>query len=145
MTRAGIWMLVALCVAGPLAYLAFRLARALGFLDPPLDEQQGHRRTIVVAIYAILIFLPVLIYGFEKGWPRAWIIFGIVNGLALLFFAAGAVWAGLRLRKLRNPGVSPSVPGGRPPETPPADLEIKHPEGPLAELEASREESPTSG
>ncbi len=46
------------------------------------------RRTILTALFAFLLFLPILLFGFANDWPRVWRIFGIVNGLALVFFAA---------------------------------------------------------
>lgn len=108
MSRSFLTMLAALGVAPAVAFLVYRLARGLGFLEPPADQQQALRREIVVALYAILIFLPVLFYGYEKGWPRAWIIFGVFNGLAMLFFAVFGGRAALRLWRLRHPG--PAVP-----------------------------------
>jgi len=112
MSRSVLTMLAALCVAPAVAFLVYRLARGLGFLEPPVDEQHALRREIVVAVYALLIFLPVLFYGFEKAWPRAWIIFGIFNGLAMLFFAVFGGRAALRLWRLRHPG--PAEPAHEP-------------------------------
>lgn len=103
MTRSGLTMLVALVVAPAVAYLVYLGARGLGFLDPPMDRQHELRREIVVSIYAFLIFLPALIYGWEKGWPRAWIVFGIFNALVLLFFGAFGVRAAVHLWRLRHP------------------------------------------
>jgi hypothetical protein len=103
MTRPFLWLAVAVAAAPAFAWLVYRLARGLGFLEPPADRQHELRRTIVVAVYAFLLFLPVLFYGFEKGWPRAWVIFGIVDGLALLFFAASGAWAARTLWRLRHP------------------------------------------
>src|SRR5262249_13009157 len=74
--------------APALAYLVFRLARQLGFLDPSRDLEHEYRRTIMVALYALLLFLSIFLFGWGRGWPRAWIIFGVVNGLALVVFAA---------------------------------------------------------
>jgi hypothetical protein len=105
-------MLLALCVAPAVAFLVYRLARGLGFLEAPVDQQHALRREIVVALYAFLIFLPVLFYGYEKAWPRAWIIFGIFNGLAMLFFAVFGGRAALRLWRLRHPG--PAEPAREP-------------------------------
>ena len=111
MSRAGITMLVALAAAPALAYGAYRLARGLGFLQPPVDREHELRREIVVALYALLIFLPVLFYGYEKAWPRAWIIFGIFNGLALVVFAVLGGRAAARLWKIRHPKpVEPTEP-----------------------------------
>jgi hypothetical protein len=111
MTRPFLWLAVALAAAPAFAWIVYRLAKGLGFLDPPADRQHELRRSIVVAIYAFLLFLPVLFYGFEKGWPRAWVIFGIVDGLALLFFAASGAWAARALWRLRHP--APALPEAR--------------------------------
>jgi hypothetical protein len=112
MNRSLLTMLLAVCAAPAVAFLVYRLARGLGFLEPPADKQQALRREIVVALYAFLIFLPVLFYGYEKAWPRAWILFGIFNGLAMLFFAVFGVRAVLVLWRLRHPG--PSEPAREP-------------------------------
>jgi hypothetical protein len=103
MNRAVLTMLLALAVAPALAYLAYRLARGLGFLDPPPDKQHEYRRTIVVSVYALVLFLPVLFYGFEKGWPRAWILLGIATGLVLAICAVAGIWSAIALWKLRHP------------------------------------------
>jgi hypothetical protein len=110
MARPFLWLAVAFVAAPGFAWIVYRLARGLGFLEPPADRQHELRRTIIVAIYALLLFLPVLFYGIEKRWPRAWIIFGIVDGAALLFFAASGAWAGRALWKIRHPEpVIPSI------------------------------------
>ena len=103
MNRSVLTMLLALCVAPAVAYMVYRLARGLGFLEPPSDKQHEHRRTIIVALYALVLFLPVLFYGFEKGWPRAWILFGIATGLVLAVCAVAGVWSAISLWKLRHP------------------------------------------
>jgi hypothetical protein len=103
MNRPLLWLLVMLLGAPAAGYLLFRLARGLGFLDPPVDRQHEMRRTILVSLYCFLLLLPVGIYGFEKGWPRAWVLFGVVVSLALVFFSAGGIWAALRLWRLRHP------------------------------------------
>ena len=103
MSRPLLTMLLAICVAPAVAFLVYRLARGLGFLEPPADKQHELRREIVAALYAILIFLPVLFYGYEKAWPRAWILFGIFNGLAMLFFAVFGGRAVVLLWRLRHP------------------------------------------
>jgi hypothetical protein len=117
---------LALILTPAITYLIYRLARGLGFLDPPASKEQEHRRTITVALYAFLIFLPALFYGYEKGWPRAWVIFGVVNGLALAFFAATGAAAGVKLWRLRHGGNSRE---GRssavPPDSPLPDLELR--------------------
>jgi len=112
MSRSALTMLAALAVAPAVAFLVYRLARCLGFLEPPADQQHALRREIVVALYAFLIFLPVLFYGYEKAWPRAWIIFGIFNGLAMLFFAVFGGRAAVRLWRLRHP--EPAEPAREP-------------------------------
>ena len=112
MTRPFLWLAVAHAAAPAFARNVYRLARGLGFLEPPSDRQHELRRTIVVAIYAFLLFLPVLFYGFEKRWPRAWVIFGVVDGLALLFFAVSGAWAARALWKLRHEPVLPEPPAG---------------------------------
>jgi cell division protein FtsW (lipid II flippase) len=112
MSRSVLTMLGALCVAPAVAFLVYRLARGLGFLESPVDPQHALRREIVVALYAFLIFLPVLFYGYEKAWPRAWVIFGIFNGLAMLFFVVFGGRAALRLGRLRHPG--PAAPTREP-------------------------------
>jgi len=103
MARPFLWLTVAVAAAPGFAWIVYRLAKGLGFLEPPADRQHELRRTIVVAIYALLLFLPVLFYGIEKRWPRAWIIFGVVDGVALLFFAASGAWAARALWKIRHP------------------------------------------
>jgi hypothetical protein len=103
MTRSALWLLVAIAASPAIAYLIYRLARELGFLEPPLDQQHEYRRSIVLSIYCFLLFLPVLLFGFDRGWPRVWVLFGIVNVLALLTFGFFGVWAAMRLWKLRHP------------------------------------------
>ncbi len=140
MSRPVLWMLLALVAAPPIAYLVYRLAAGLGFLEPPIDKQHEQRRTIIVALYTFLLFLPVLIYGFEKGWPRAWIIFGIVNGLALLFFAASGIWAARRLWKLRHPDF-PEVEAAEPNGTPRTPIEFNRTRGDTPALPGHPERS----
>ena len=89
MSRSALWFLVTVLAAPGAGYFVYRVARGLGFLDPPVDRQHELRRTILVSLYCFLLFLPVAIYGFEKGWPRVWILFGILLSLTLVFFAAG--------------------------------------------------------
>jgi hypothetical protein len=119
MSRPAIFFLLALLAAPALAYLVFRLARGLGFLDPPLSPEHELRRTITLALYALLLFLSIFLFGWGRGWPRAWIIFAVVNGLALTVFAAIGVVAGARLWKLRHPEPSAPLPdepaSGQPP------------------------------
>ena len=71
LTRPYIWIGLAVVAAPAFAWLVYRLAQGLGFLEPPTDRQHELRRTIVLAIYSFLLFLPVLIYGFEERWPGA--------------------------------------------------------------------------
>lgn len=104
MSRPAVTMALALCAAPAVAFLVYRLARGLGFLDPPADKQHEYRRTIVVALYALLLFLPVLFFGFARGWPRAWILFGIVSGLVLAVCAAVGILSAVALWRLRHPG-----------------------------------------
>ena len=100
----AIVVLVAALVAAPaIAFLVYRLARGLGFLEPPADKEHEYRRTIVVALYALLLFLPVLFYGFEKRWPGAWILFGIATGLALAVTSTVAIRSAFLLWRLRHP------------------------------------------
>ena len=46
-------------------------------------------------MYAFLIFLPIFLFGYANEWPRVWAVFGLINGLALLFFAALGIVAAL--------------------------------------------------
>ncbi len=135
MSRPFLWLLVAVLASPAVAYFVYKLAGGLGFLEPPRDRQHELRRTIIVSLYAFLLFLPVGIYGTEKGWPRVWVLFGAVDGLALAFFAAGGIWATVQLWKLRHPElvlptpeVSPSEPPTEPvppePEGGPASQEL---------------------
>ena len=113
MSRPVLILVLAMLAAPAVAYLVYRLARELGFLDPPMNLEHELRRTITLALYTLLLFLSVFLFGWGKGWPRAWIIFAVVNGLALVAFAVVGVIAGTRLWKLRHP--EPSEP---PPEQP---------------------------
>ena len=110
MTPVAVVVLLALLAAPAAAYLLYRLARGLGFLEPTADKQQEHRRTIVVAVYAFLLFFPVLFYGFGKGWPRAWILFGIATGLAFAVTGAAGIRSAVALWKLRHPKEYPKSP-----------------------------------
>jgi hypothetical protein len=137
MTRPFLWLAIALVSSPALAWLVYRLAKDLGFLEPPLDRQHELRRTIVLAIYSCLLFIPVLIYGSEKRWPGAWIIFGIVDGLALVFFAGSGIWAARTLWKLRHPEPILPVPEAREPEAEDRALAEAAPHG----LEAEEDDS----
>ncbi|MGH9316181.1 MAG: hypothetical protein ACRD1P_03615 [Thermoanaerobaculia bacterium] len=137
------WMLLAVIAAPVIAYFVYRLAKGLGFLEPPVDKQHEYRREIIVALYSFLLFLPVLLYGYEKGWPRAWILFGIFNVLALIFFAVSGVWSARRLWRLRHAEdrAAPLERRAEKRETGLAEAEIRGRDAPLAELPASREDS----
>ena len=106
MTRSVLWLLVAVAASPAIAYLIYRLPRELGFLDPPRDQQHEYRRSIVLSIYCFLLFLPIFLFGYDRGWPRVWVLFGIVNGLALLTFGFFGVWSAVRLWRLRHPDLS---------------------------------------
>ena len=88
------------------AYLFYRLARGLGFLEPAEDKQHQYRRAIVLALYALLLFLPVLFYGFERRWQRAWLLLGIATALALIVFGAIGVWSAVALWRLRHTDIA---------------------------------------
>ena len=103
MTRSLLWLLVAIAASPAIAYLIYWLAKELGFLEPPPDRQHEYRRSIALSLYCFLLFLCALLFGFEKGWPRVWIFFGIINGLALMIFGFAGVWSAMRLWKLRHP------------------------------------------
>ena len=103
MRNPFLWFVVALLAAPAIAYAIYRLARELGFTDPPVDRAHELRRTILTSLFTFLLLLPVGIYGFEKGWPRVWILFGIVDCGAILFFGAAGIWAALQLWRLRHP------------------------------------------
>ena len=110
MTRAWMFFALALVVAPALAWVVHRLARELGFLDPPWNPEHEERRTIIASLYALLLFLCVFLYGFASSWPRVWIVFGVANALALVFFAAIGLRAVRRLWKLRHPAAEPEPP-----------------------------------
>ena len=101
------WLVLAIVAAPALTYGVYRVAKGLGFLDPPWNREHEYRRTIVVAMYAFLIFLPVFLFGYANAWPRVWAMFGLVNALALLVFAALGGVAAWRLWKLRHPTSAP--------------------------------------
>jgi hypothetical protein len=103
MSGAFLWLIVVLFASPAIAYGIYRLAQGLGFLDPPVDRAHELRRTILASLFAFLLLLPVGIYGFEKGWPRVWILFGLVDCVAIVFFGAAGIWAALQLWRLRHP------------------------------------------
>ncbi len=104
------WRNFALAVAAApfLTYFVYRLAKGLGFLDPPWNREHEERRTIVVALFAFLLFASVFLFGHANAWPRVWAVFGVINAVALLFFAATGALAARRLWKLRHPGAQPA-------------------------------------
>ena len=136
MTPQLIWLLVALGISPLVAWGIYRLSRELGFLDPPIDKQHELRRTIIVSLYCFLLLFPTLLFGFARGWPRIWILFGVVNLLALGFFGVAGVVSVLRLWKLRHPApaepeIVPVIPGA---DIGPLDLPLdasRDPEGHL--------------
>lgn len=103
MTRAWRYFVLALVAAPALAWGVHRLAKQLGFLDPPWNAEHEERRTIIASLYAFLLFLCVFLFGYANAWPRVWAVFGIVNALALVFFAALGLGAVRRLWRLRHP------------------------------------------
>jgi hypothetical protein len=106
-------LVVALAATPFAAFGVYRLAKGLGFLDAPWNAEHEQRRTIVVALFAFVLFLSVFLFGHANAWPRVWAVFGLVNAAALLFFGATGVLAARRLWKMRHP---PSLAGsGTPP------------------------------
>jgi hypothetical protein len=103
MTRPMRLLVLAVLAAPALTYVVYRLAKGLGFTDPPWNKEHEHRRTIIAALYAILLFLPILLFGHANAWPRVWWIFGVVNALALVAFVAMGCGAVVRLWRLRHP------------------------------------------
>jgi hypothetical protein len=103
MTRQLFWVLVAIAISPLVAWGIYRLSKELGFLDPPVDKQHELRRAIIVSLYCFLLLLPALLFGFERGWPRIWILFAVVNLLALGFFGVAGVLSVIRLWKIRHP------------------------------------------
>ena len=126
MTRELVWLLVAIALSPLVAWGIYRLSKELGFLDPPMDKQHELRRTIIVSLYCFLLLLPTLLFGYERGWPRIWILFGIVNLVALGFFGVAGVMSMIRLWKIRHP--EPAVPEIAPiasePDVGPLDLPL---------------------
>lgn len=133
MSRPYLWMAIAIVASPAIAWLVYRLAKGLGFLEPPVDRQHELRRTIGVAVYAFLLFLPVLFYGFERRWPRAWVIFGVLDGLALLLFASAGIWSARALWKLRHAGPLPPASEGLPAEPDHPALAAAAPHGEIPE------------
>jgi hypothetical protein len=113
MTRPMRWLVLAILVAPAVTYGVYRLGKGLGFFDPPWNREHEYRRTIVVALFAFLLFLPIFLFGWAAAWPRVWATFGVVNGFALLVFVGLGGSAAWKLWKLRHP----------PAAAPPAALE----------------------
>ena len=103
MSRPMKWFLLAVLVAPFLSYLVYRLAKGLGFLDPPWNAEHEQRRTIVAALYAFLLFLSIFLFGYANAWPRVWALFGVVNAITLLIFVGLGTTAARRLWVLRHP------------------------------------------
>ena len=108
------WFLLAVLAAPLVSYFIYRLAKGLGFLDPPWNAEHEQRRTIVAALYAFLLFLPIFLFGYANAWPRVWKFFGIVNGVTLLIFLGLGATAAWRLWKLRHPKNEPAAPVSEP-------------------------------
>jgi hypothetical protein len=107
MSRAMRYFALALAASPLVTYFVYRLARGLGFLDPPWNKEHEYRRTIAAAMYAFVLFLGIFLFGYANAWPRVWAIFGVVNGLALVLFGAAGISAGWKLWKLRHPRPPP--------------------------------------
>ncbi len=103
MTRPMMLLVVALLATPFATWGIYRLAKGLGFLDPPWNAEHEQRRTIVVALFAFLLFFSVFLFGHANAWPRVWAVFGVINGVVLLFFGGVGVIAGRRLWRLRHP------------------------------------------
>jgi hypothetical protein len=104
MSRPMTLLVLALLATPFAAWGIYRLAKGLGFLDPPWNAEHEQRRTLVVALFAFVLFFAVFLFGHANGWPRVWAIFGIVNAAALVFFGATGYVAARRLWRLRHPG-----------------------------------------
>lgn len=107
MTRPWRWLVLTLVATPALAYFIHRLAKGLGFLDPPWNQEHELRRPILAALFAFVLFLSIFLFGYANAWPRVWAIFGMVNGIALLVFAALGTTAAWRLWRLRHPQPDP--------------------------------------
>jgi hypothetical protein len=118
MSRPVTLLALALLLTPFAAWGIYRLAKGLGFLDPPWNAEHEQRRTIVVALFAFVLFLAVFLFGHSNSWPRVWAIFGLVNAGALLFFGATGVVAGVRLWRLRHPAATPAAEAPPPAEEP---------------------------
>ena len=114
MSRPMKWFLLAVLLAPVISYVIYRLAKGLGFLDPPWNAEHEQRRTIVAALYAFLLFLSIFLFGYANAWPRVWAYFGVVNAVTLLIFAGLGAAAGRRLWKLRHPKIAAPAPAAEP-------------------------------
>ena len=114
MSRPMKWFLLAVLAAPLVSYLIYRLAKGLGFLDPPWNAEHEQRRTIVAALYAFLLFLSIFLFGYANAWPRVWALFGVVNAITLLVFVGLGATAARRLWRLRHPKTEPAAPTGEP-------------------------------
>ena len=102
MSRPAFLLLAAVVASAAAAYLVYRAARELGFLEPPASREHALRREILAAVYALLIFLPIFLFGWERRWPRVWVVFGVATAAALVFFAVSGAVAARRLWRLRR-------------------------------------------
>jgi hypothetical protein len=123
MSRAMRYFVLALAASPFLTYFVYRLAKGLGFLDPPWNKEHEYRRTIVAAMYAFVLFLSVFLFGHANAWPRVWAIFGVVNGVALVLFAAMGLSAAWKLWRLRHPPAASAEPEA-PAEVPVGEDEV---------------------
>jgi hypothetical protein len=110
MSRSLLTVFLAVCAAPLAAFVVYRLARGFGLLKPPADKQHEYRRTIVVALYSLLLFLLALFFGFQRGWPRAWILFGIATGLVFAVCAAVGAWSAIALWRLHHANIPEASP-----------------------------------
>jgi len=134
MSRAGFLLLAAILAAPVLAYLVYFLARGLGFLDPPRSREQELKRAVLSAVYALLVFFPVFVFGAERRWPPVWLAFGVVCGAALVYFSVSGVASAAALWRLRRPD------SGNP--SPESDVEIPMPELRSRESGSGSEDGP---
>jgi hypothetical protein len=116
MTRP-VWMFAAAMVlAVPISIGIQRVAKGLGFFDPPWNPEHRERRTIVASLYALLLTLPLLFLGALLGWPRMWKYLGIINALAAVVFLIAGALAARRLWRMRHTrGEGAAVPEPAPP------------------------------
>jgi len=121
MTRPMRYLVLAVAAAPFLAWAVYRLAKGLGFLDPPWNREHEERRTIVAALFAFVLFASIFLFGYANSWPRVWAIFGLINAVALAGFGGAGVLAARRLWKLRHPKAEPA------PEPPSPALDAENP------------------